>query len=66
MMWILIDVIDASRIERTRPADDAVNFIALREKKFGQVRSVLAGDAGDERFLYLYLVVKLVFTTLSG
>jgi len=32
--------------------DDAVNFIALGEKQFGQVGTILPGDAGDDpRFM---------------
>jgi hypothetical protein len=29
-------------------ADDTVDFIALLEEEFSEVRAVLAGDAGDE------------------
>ncbi len=47
---ILVKVIYAFRVKSTRPADDAVDFIALGQKKFCQVRPILPGDAGDDCF----------------
>ena len=38
-------------VEAGRAPDDAVDLVALVEQQLGQVRAVLAGDAGDQRFL---------------
>src|ERR1035437_4292082 len=43
-----VDAIDAARVERAGAALEAVHLVALFQEKFGQVGSVLAGDAGDE------------------
>jgi hypothetical protein len=48
-MAILVEVIDAACIEGACAADDAVDFVALVEEEIGEVGTVLAGDAGDER-----------------
>ena len=37
-------------IESRRAADDPVNLITLCEQEFGQIRAVLPGDTGNERF----------------
>ena len=42
------EVVDAGGVGDGSPASDTVDFIALLEKEFCQVRTVLAGDAGDE------------------
>ena len=53
--FLLIDIIVAierlqSRsFQRTAAADDAMNFVAFFEQKFGQVGTVLTCDSGDER-----------------
>jgi len=47
-----VEVIDTIGVEGAGPADKAVDLIALREQKFGQVGAVLAGDAGDECFFH--------------
>ena len=39
-------------IEGARPADDAVDFVTLLQQQIGEIRTVLAGDAGDERFFH--------------
>ena len=49
LMRIDIDVVDASGVKGRRPALDAVNHIALVEKKTRQQRAVLTGDTGDQR-----------------
>ena len=40
-------------VEARRAADDAVDLVALLEQQLGQVRAVLAGDAGDQRALHI-------------
>jgi hypothetical protein len=46
---ILVEVIDAVRIERAGPADQAVHFVAFIQQELRQIGAVLAGDAGDQR-----------------
>ena len=48
LMRILVEMIDAVRIERGRAALDAVNLVALAEQQLSQVGAVLAGDPRDE------------------
>ena len=43
-----VDVVEAAGVEGGGAADDAVDLVPLREEELDQVRSVLAGDAGDE------------------
>lgn len=42
---ILVNVVNALRVERRRPTLDTVNLIALLKKKLGKVASVLPCDA---------------------
>ena len=46
---ILEDMRDARAVERRRPADDAVNLVALRQQQFGEIRAVLAGHSRNQR-----------------
>ena len=41
-------MLDAVRVEITRPADHAVDHVAFVQKLFCEIRAVLSGDAGDE------------------
>jgi hypothetical protein len=43
-----VEVVDAARVERRGPAFDAVDIVALAQKKLSQAGSVLAGDAGNQ------------------
>jgi hypothetical protein len=43
-------VIETIRIESGCPADDAMYLIAFGEQELGEVGSILARDAGNERF----------------
>jgi hypothetical protein len=49
---ILIEVVDACRIEERRPPIDPVDLIALVQQKFRQVGAVLPGDASNECLLH--------------
>jgi hypothetical protein len=49
LVRVLVEVVDAVRVERRRAADDPVDLVALREQQLGEVRAVLARDAGEER-----------------
>src|SRR4051812_5578454 len=46
---ILIKRVDALRIERRRAANDAVDFVSLREQQLGEIGTVLARDSRNER-----------------
>jgi hypothetical protein len=48
-MRILIDILDATSVERRGPALEAVYDIALFKQKSGQVSAILTGDTGDQR-----------------
>ena len=48
---IAIQVVDAVGIERRGTALDAVHLVAFREQELGEIGAVLAGDAGNQRFL---------------
>ena len=45
--FVKVEVLDATRVERRRAADDAVHLVAFFQKKLGKERAVLARDAGD-------------------
>ena len=47
-MRILVQVVDAVGVEQAGATLDAVDLVALLQQQFGQIRAVLAGDAGDE------------------
>ncbi len=47
-LWVLVEVLDPSRVEGGGSADDAVHLVALGQEELGQVGAVLAGDASDE------------------
>ena len=49
LVRVLVEMIDAVRIDERGTALDAVDDIALVEQEFGEKRPILAGDAGDER-----------------
>ena len=51
-MRVFINRIDPSRIERTRSSNNAVDLIALPEKKLCQIRSILPCNAADQRFFH--------------
>jgi hypothetical protein len=56
---VLVDVVDAARVEQRSSALDAVNLIAFGEKKLGEVCSVLAGDSCNQGSLQT--MILLVF-----
>jgi hypothetical protein len=49
LVRVLVDAIKAPGGDGGRPAHDAVDLVALGQEQFGQVRTVLAGNAGDRR-----------------
>jgi len=51
-MCIGVEMIDSGSVECAGPSDDAMHFVAFREKKIGQITSILATDSGDQSFLH--------------
>ena len=49
LVRIHVEVVDPLGVELARAADEAVDLVALLEEELGEVRAVLAGDAGDQR-----------------
>ena len=49
LVRVVVEVLDAPGGERARAADEPVDLVALVEQQLGEVRAVLAGDAGDGR-----------------
>src|SRR5690242_842073 len=49
-MWIFIDGIDATCIERTGTTHNAVNFVASPKQKFGQIGPILSGNPCNQCF----------------
>jgi hypothetical protein len=41
-------MIDPVGVEGACPTDNAMDFVPLRKKEFGKVRTVLSGDTGDK------------------
>ena len=39
--WILVEMIDSTRIETARTTDDTMNDVSFRQQEFSQVTSVL-------------------------
>lgn len=52
---ITVEVVDALGVEGRGTTDDSVHHIALLQQQLREVGAVLAGDAGDERFLDSHL-----------
>ncbi len=50
-LGILKKMLDANGVERRSPADHSMNLVALFQELFGQIRSVLPSNSGDESFL---------------
>ena len=44
-----VEMIDARGVERAGATNDPVDFVAFLQQQIGQITSVLAGDAGDQR-----------------
>jgi len=51
-LLVIVEVIDALRVEGAAATDHAVNLVAFFKELFSKVGSVLAGDAGDEGFFH--------------
>jgi hypothetical protein len=49
---VVVEVVDPIRVEGTATADHSVNLVAFLKELFGEVGTVLSGDAGDECFFH--------------
>ena len=71
-VWILIQVVNAIRIEQRRAALDAVDHIAFAEQKLCQIGAILAGYSGDKgnfghvSFMRWYLERKIPLVVPQG
>ena len=45
---VAIQMVDSKRVERTGPADNAVNDISFANEELCKIASILAGDSGDK------------------
>jgi len=52
VMRVTVEVIDAVGMKGTGATDQAMDCIALGEEELGQIRSALAGHAGDKGFFH--------------
>ncbi len=48
IVGVLIDVVDALRVDRARSPYDSVNLVSLGKQKLGHVGAVLSGNSGDQ------------------
>src|ERR1017187_5187007 len=58
---IFIDRFETFGVERRGAPDEAMNFVSFAEQKLGQIRTVLAGDASDQRFFHVDWCSPLAF-----
>ena len=47
---IVVNAVEPSGVEGAGATDEAVYFITFAQQKFGEIGTVLSGDAGDECF----------------
>jgi hypothetical protein len=60
VVGIPVYMVQATDVETAGPADDAVDFVAFGQKKFGQIGAILAGDAGNQCFLHELFPLMMV------
>src|SRR5438105_13771632 len=48
LVWVLVEVIDAARVDGGRAPDQPGNLIALLDQELSEVRAILTGDSGDK------------------
>ncbi len=47
-----IKMVDARSVKCAGAANDPVHFVAFLQQQIGQITTILAGDAGNERLLH--------------
>ena len=52
-LFVAPQMLDPRTQQIARPADDSMNGVAFFQKQLGQIRAVLAGDAGDESYPFV-------------
>src|SRR6266850_6133099 len=62
-VWIFVEMIDATGIERGSTTDDAMHLIIFCEQKLGKVTAVLSGDTCDQSFLHHLDVFVLYYSS---
>lgn len=64
-MGVLVEVIDALRVEKRGTTLDAMHLVVLAQKEFGKIGAVLSGDSRDKRALHggHSVFVQMVFTS---
>ena len=45
---ILVDMVNTPGIEGTGPANEAMDFVILRQEQFRQIRTILSGNSCDQ------------------
>ena len=55
IMRIAVEMIDSGGVKGTGATDDTMDFIAFSQEEFSQIRSVLAGNAGNQCALHSLL-----------
>ena len=47
LVRVLVNMVYPSRVKRARTPDNSMDFVALMEKKFSEIGTILARNAGD-------------------
>ena len=58
LVRVCIEVINPIGVDQRSPTLDAVNFVTLFEKKFREIRAILAGDTCDKGFLQSVVLLE--------
>ena len=58
-MRVLIEMVDSLGIEKRNRAFNAVDFVALLQKEFSEIRSILSSNSRDEGFLQAELLLEV-------
>ena len=58
-MRILVDVVDARRVERRRAPLYAMNDIPLAQQELGKICAILSGDSGNECYFHRPFLARL-------
>jgi hypothetical protein len=51
LVRVLVQMVYTVRVEERRAALDSVHLVSLLEEEFGEVGTILPGDAGNQSFL---------------
>jgi hypothetical protein len=59
-------MIYSASVKERRAAPQAVNYVAFTEQELGEIRAVLASDAGYQRCLIIHRGLKLAPKNISA